>query len=192
VSWRFTRNVLLAFIPSVVIGLAFHDKIEALLSRPDIVAWALIAGGVAILLIERLVREAKVVGVAELPVRTALGVGLIQCIAMIPGVSRSGATIMGALSLGVERRTAAEFSFFLAVPTMMGATTLELLKNSKEIGTALSVGWDVIGVGFLVSFVVAILVIKAFVAIISRSGFGPFAWYRIVAGAAALVWLNLQ
>ncbi|HUD28513.1 MAG TPA: undecaprenyl-diphosphate phosphatase, partial [Novosphingobium sp.] len=103
------------------------------------------------------------------------------------GVSRSGATIMGALLMGVERRTAAEFSFFLAVPTMMGATTLELVKHHDALmaGTG-PVGWDEIAVGFFVSFVVALVVIKAFMAFVSKSGFAPFAWYRIVAGALAL------
>jgi undecaprenyl-diphosphatase len=127
--------------------------------------------------------------VAQLPVRQALGVGLFQCISMIPGVSRSGATIMGALAMGIERRTAAEFSFFLAIPTMLGATTLELWDNHDQLmsGTGV-VGWTEIAVGFVVSFVVALAVIRAFVAFVSRSGFAPFAWYRIVAGSLA-VWL---
>ena len=190
VSWRFVRNILVAFMPAAVIGLAFHKKVEALLSRPDVVAWALIVGGIAILAIERMVKHARVVGVAEVPLGTTIGIGFIQCLAMIPGVSRSGATIMGALSLGVERRTAAEFSFFLAVPTMLGATVLELAKNRAEIGTAGGVGWATIAIGFAVAFLVAIAVIKAFVAVISKRGFGPFAWYRILAGAAALIWLS--
>jgi undecaprenyl-diphosphatase len=109
---------------------------------------------------------------------------------MIPGVSRSGATIMGALSLGVERRTAAEFSFFLAVPTMLGATTLELLKHRHEmLAGAHGVGFGAVAVGFVVSFVVALVVVRGFVHYISRHGFAPFAWYRIVAGAVALAWL---
>jgi undecaprenyl-diphosphatase len=120
-----------------------------------------------------------------------IGIGLIQCISMIPGVSRSGATIMGALSLGVERRTAAEFSFFLAIPTMLGATVLELAKNGDKIATG-RVGWDEIGVGFVVSFVVAVLVIKWFVGIVSKHGFAPFAWYRIVAGIIAIAWLSVR
>jgi undecaprenyl-diphosphatase len=127
------------------------------------------------------------------PVGTTLGIGFIQCLAMIPGVSRSGATILGALSLGVERRTAAEFSFFLAIPTMLGATALELVKNHKALAAAGSVpgsvGWGEIGIGFFVSFIVALVVVKAFVGFVTRHGFGPFAWYRIVAGAAALAWL---
>ena len=118
---------------------------------------------------------------------------MIQCLAMIPGVSRSGATIMGGLSLGVERRTAAEFSFFLAIPTMVGATTLELVKHRDTLMAGASgVGFGAVAVGFVVSFVVAIVVVRAFVHYISRHGFAPFAWYRIVAGAVALVWLTMR
>lgn len=188
-SWRFLRNLVVAFIPAVVIGLALHDYIEVLLGSPKVVAWALIAGGVAILVIERLVREQRFRGIADIPLLRVVGVGFIQCIAMIPGVSRSGATIMGALSLGVERRTAAEFSFFLAIPTMLGATALEMVKKGDQL-TSAAVGWGDIALGFAISFVVAILVIKAFVGLVSRHGFGPFAWYRIIAGAAALIWIS--
>jgi undecaprenyl-diphosphatase len=191
VSWRFLRNLVVAFIPAAVIGLALHDKIEMLLGEPKVVAVALIVGGVAILIIERLIKSATIVGIAEIPLVRVIGIGFIQCISMIPGVSRSGATIMGALTLGVERRTAAEFSFFLAIPTMLGATTLELLKNHDKITTG-GVSWLDISIGFVVSFVVAILVIKWFVGIVSKHGFGPFAWYRIVAGAAALIWLTMK
>src|SRR5205085_11255278 len=120
---------------------------------------AFIVGGIAILLIEKMARRSDVVGVAEMPLTTAVGIGLIQCLAMIPGVSRSGATIMGGLSLGVERRTAAEFSFFLAIPTMLGATTLELVKHHDTLlAGASGVGFGAVAVGFVVSFVVAIIV----------------------------------
>jgi undecaprenyl-diphosphatase len=112
---------------------------------------------------------------------------------MIPGVSRSGATIMGALSLGVERRTAAEFSFFLAIPTMLGATTLEFAKHRHEIMAGASgVGFGAVAVGFVVSFLVALVVVRAFVHYISRHGFAPFAYYRIIAGGAALIWLAMR
>ena len=189
-SWRFVRNVLLGFLPSAILGFILLKHIEALLGDPKVVAVALILGGIAILVIERLVKRADVVGVAEMPLRTAVGVGLAQCLAMVPGVSRSGATIMGALSLGVERRTAAEFSFFLAIPTMLGATTLEYLKHRHDIMAGASgVGFGTVAVGFVVSFVVALVVVRAFVHYISKHGFAPFAWYRIVVGAAALVWL---
>ncbi len=191
VSWRFLRNLVIAFIPAAVIGLALHKQIEALLGEPMVVAWALILGGLAILAVERLAKSATIHGIAEIPLVRVIGIGFIQCISMIPGVSRSGATIMGALSLGVERRTAAEFSFFLAIPTMLGATVLELARNHDKI-TSGSVGWSEIGVGFVTAFVVALLVIKWFVGIVSKHGFAVFAWYRIVAGAAALIWLAMR
>jgi undecaprenyl-diphosphatase len=193
VSWRFVRNVLIGFLPSAILGFILLKHIEALLGDAMVVAIAFIVGGIAILVIEKLAKRSDTVGVAELPVRTAIGIGIAQCLAMIPGVSRSGATIMGALSLGVERRTAAEFSFFLAVPTMVGATTLEFAKHHDEIMAGASgVGFETIGVGFVVSFLVALVVVRAFVHYISKHGFAPFAWYRIAAGAAALVWLTLR
>jgi len=193
VSIRFVRNVLIGFLPSAVLGFILLKHIDALLKNAMVVAIALILGGIAILIIEKMAKRADTVGVAELPVGTAIGIGVAQCLAMIPGVSRSGATIMGALSVGVERRTAAEFSFFLAIPTMVGATTLELAKHHDEImAGAHGVGWGTIGVGFVVSFLVALVVVRGFVTYISRHGFAPFAWYRIVAGAAALVWLTLR
>ncbi|MFL6735161.1 MAG: undecaprenyl-diphosphate phosphatase [Sphingomicrobium sp.] len=182
----FTRNLLVAFLPAVVLGLALGDYIDALLENAVVVAWALIIGGVAILIVEKLARPREVDGVANLTMKQSVGVGLVQCLAMIPGVSRSGATILGAMSLGVDRKTAAEFSFFLAVPTLAGATVLQLFKHRAEV-TSDMFGW--IAIGSVVSFIVAIVVVKAFVAIITRYGFAPFAWYRIVAGGAALVWL---
>ena len=189
-SLRFVRNILLGFLPSAVLGFALKDYIDIMLGSPVIVGWALIAGGIAILVIERFAKQGPLTGVAELPARQALGVGVLQCISMIPGVSRSGATIMGALAMGIERRTAAEFSFFLAVPTMMGATALELWDSREALlaGTG-PVGWSEIAAGFVVSFLVALVVIRGFVAFVSKAGFGPFAWYRIAAGALALLLL---
>jgi undecaprenyl-diphosphatase len=183
---RFTTNVLIGFLPSAVVGALAYGAIKAMLNTPIIVAVALIVGGVAILLIERMVKNPSCDSVEGMPYRTALGIGIIQCLSMIPGVSRSGATIMGALTLGVERRTAAEYSFFLAIPTMMGATTLALWKARHEIGDSQATA---IAIGFVVSFVVAMIVIKWFLGVVTRHGFAPFAWYRIVAGSVALVWL---
>jgi undecaprenyl-diphosphatase len=191
ISWRFVRNLLLAFIPAGLIGLALHKQIEALLGQPRVVAVALILGGIAILVIERMVKRATIRGIGDIPVVRALGIGFIQCLSMIPGVSRSAATIMGALALGVERRTAAEFSFFLAVPTMLGATVLELAKNGHAIDAGAASLGD-IAIGMVVSFLVAIAVIRWFVGIVSRHGFAAFAWYRIVAGCVALVWLTMR
>ena len=186
-AFAFVRNILIAFLPAAVIGLAIHKQIEAMLGSATIVSVALIVGGIAILIIERVVKPGDIASVSAIPWKTALAIGFIQCLAMIPGVSRSGATILGALCLKVERRTAAEFSFFLALPTMAGATALELFKNRHDLGP---IGLPMIGLGMLVSFVVALVVIKAFLAIVTKRGFGPFAWYRILAGSAALAWLT--
>ena len=185
----FVRNIMLAFLPAAVLGVLLGDYIELMLGNAVLVAWALIIGGFAILIVERFARPEDCGGVAAVSMRQSAMIGLVQCLAMIPGVSRSGATILGAMSFGVDRKTAAEFSFFLAVPTLTGATALQLFKHWDEIPAG-QLGW--IGLGSLVSFVVAVVVVKAFVSIISRFGFAPFAWYRIVAGAAALVWLGMR
>ncbi len=185
----FIRNVLLGFLPAAVMGVLFIKAVEALLESPATVAVSLIIGGIAILWIERRMGAARVSGVEALSAGTSVKIGLGQCLAMIPGVSRSGATIMAALWLGVDRKTAAEFSFFLAVPTISGATVLMLWKNREALDAS---NLSAIGIGFAVSFVVALAVVKGFVALVSRYGFAPFAWYRIAAGSAALVWLALR
>jgi undecaprenyl-diphosphatase len=183
----FVRNLLLAFFPAVILGLLLGDQIDMMLESARVVAWALIVGGVAILAVEKYARPRESGGVAALSVRQSVMIGFIQCLAMVPGVSRSGATILGAMSLGVDRKTAAEFSFFLAVPTLTGATALQLLKHGDQLASGMA---GLIAIGFVVSFIVAIVVIKGFLAIVTRYGFGPFAWYRIVAGIVALVWLH--
>lgn len=190
ISWRFVRNIVIAFLPAGIIGFLLIKQIEHLLDNPLIVPVTMVLGGIAILVIERLVERTPIVGVAEMPAATALGIGVAQCLSMIPGVSRSAATIMGALSLGVERRTAAEFSFFLAVPTMVGATTLEFVKHRHDIlAGAHGVGFEAVAIGFVVSFLVAIVVVRVFVHYISRHSFAPFAWYRLVVGVLAFIWL---
>ena len=165
------------------------DIIDAMLENAVIVAWALIVGGFAILIVEKFAKPVECDGVSNVSLRQSVGVGLVQCLAMIPGVSRSGATILGAMSLGVDRKTAAEFSFFLAVPTLSGATAMQMFRHGDTLTSDMA-GW--IAIGSLVSFVVAIVVVKAFISIVTRFGFAPFAWYRIVAGAAALVWLSMR
>jgi undecaprenyl-diphosphatase len=192
-SWRFARNILVAFLPSAVLAVLFKDTVEALLGSAEVVGWALILGGIAILGIEKVARPGGYVPVSDIPLRKALGVGLAQCVSMIPGVSRSGATIMGALAMGIDRKTAAEFSFFLAVPTMIGASAFTLFNHGDELMSgSTTVGWAEIAIGFVVSFVVALAVIRGFVAYVSRHGFAPFAWYRIVVGVAAVAWLALR
>lgn len=187
---NFVRNLLVAFFPAVILGLAFGDVIETMLGNAVLVCWTLIIGGFAILAIERWAKPpATGAGVSGVPLRTSILVGLVQCLAMIPGVSRSGATILGAMAFGVDRKTAAEFSFFLAVPTLAGATVYQLYKQG---GNLTSHDFALIGIGSAVGFVVALVVVKVFVTIITRVGFAPFAWYRIVVGAAGLAWLTLR
>ncbi len=185
-SIAFVRNLLLAFFPAVVLGVALGDQIEAMLENAVVVAWALIAGGIGILIVERLAKTHNVLGISGVSVPQSIKIGLVQCLAMVPGVSRSGATIMGAMALGIDRRTAADFSFFLALPTLTGATALQLYKHRDAVSVN---DLELIAVGFTVSFIVALAVVKAFLAVVTRYGFAPFAWYRIVAGIAALVWL---
>ena len=186
-AFRFVRNLVVACIPAVVLGLLFGDYIEAMLGSAIIVAWALIIGGIAILILERTVKPQECGGVSGLSFRQSAMIGLVQCLAMIPGVSRSGATILGAMAFGVDRKTAAEFSFFLAMPTLGGATVYYLAKHHDRVTPEM---YGNIAIGSVVSFVVALIVVKLFVGFVTRYGFAPFAWYRIVAGAAALVWLN--
>ena len=189
----FTRNVLLGFLPSAIVGALAYKAIKVVLEAPTVgpvvVAVALIVGGVVILFVERVKPPAEPSSVEGMSWRIALGVGVVQCISMIPGVSRSGATIMGARAMGVDRGTATEYSFFLAIPTMLGATTLALWKGRHELGDAHLTS---IAIGFAVSFVVALAVIRWFVGIVGRHGFAPFAWYRIAAGTVALVALAVR
>ncbi len=182
----FTRNVALGFAPALLVGFFAYDMIRLLLDSPVVVCVALIAGGIVILLIERAARPVSATSVEAMSWRTAAGIGAVQCMAMVPGVSRSGATIMGGLLMGLDRKTAAEFSFFLAVPTMAAATVYALWKSRAELTNDSLV---LIAIGFAVAFVSALAVVKALVAVVSRYGFAPFAWYRIVIGSIALVWL---
>jgi undecaprenyl-diphosphatase len=187
---NFVRNLLVAFFPAVLLGLALGDIIETMLGNAVLVCWSLIIGGIAILAIERWANPpAEGPGVSGVPLRTAVLIGLVQCLAMIPGVSRSGATILGAMAFGVDRKTAAEFSFFLAVPTLSGATVYQLAKYGSGL-TAHDM--ELIGIGSAVGFVTALVVVKIFVAVVTKIGFAPFAWYRIVAGSIGLAWLTLR
>lgn len=190
VAVRFVRNLLVAFMPAAAIGLAAKDQIDAMLESPLVVAWALLVGGVAMLGLERTVRPGEDTGVGDVPLAKAIGIGFIQCLAMVPGTSRSGATILGALAMGVGRKTAAEFSFFLAIPTMLGAATVKIASEPEKLlaGNGL-IGWGEIALGLLAAFLTALVVIRAFVTYVSRFGFAPFAYYRILIGGAALVWL---
>jgi undecaprenyl-diphosphatase len=186
---RFATAILVAFLPAAIIGAAAHNYIKSVLFSPTVVATALIVGGIAILVIERFAQRPRVKSIDEVDLKTALLIGLCQCFAMVPGVSRAGATIMGARVFRVDRATAAEFSFFLAMPTMLGATVYDLYKNWSTLS------WDgggVIALGFVAAFVSAALVVRAFLHFISRHGFTVFAWYRIALGALALALLLMR
>jgi undecaprenyl-diphosphatase len=177
-------NLLIAFLPAAIVGFLIHDWIKLYLFNPVTVAWALLIGGIVILLIEKWDPAVIVEDADHIPPRKALGIGLAQVLSLFPGVSRSGATIMGARSLGLSRRAATEFSFFLAIPVMFAATGYDLLKSRATLTAADA---PVFAVGFVVSFISALYVVKAFLAFISRRSFAGFAWYRIVFGALLLV-----
>lgn len=186
---RLALNVVIAFLPAAVVGVLAHDFIKAVLFSPWVVSAALIVGGVAILVIERTQKDHSITAVEDISPGRALAVGFFQCIAMIPGMSRAAATIMGALLVGVNRPAAAEFSFLLAIPTMFGATLYDLYKNR---GTLTSDGMEFIAVGFVVSFIVALIVVKWLLRYISNHDFSAFAYYRIVVGIAMLGILLLR
>jgi len=185
---RLVLNLVIGTIPAVVIGLPTEDWIEQRLFKPFPVALALIGGGFAILLVERFCRTAAVHEVDRIPVGKALGVGLFQVLAILfPGFSRSGATILGGLALGISRKAATEFSFFLAIPTMFGASVVKLV-GVREVISASDVPF--FAVGFVVSFVSALFVVRWLLIYVAHRAFTPFAYYRIAFGAIllALYW----
>ena len=177
-------NLAIAFVPAALTGFLIYDWMKEHLFNPLTVAWALLVGGVIILLIEKWDPPEVVADVDHIPMRKALGIGVAQVLSLFPGVSRSGATIMGARSLGLSRRAAAEFSFFLAIPVMVVATGYDLFKSRDTLSAADA---PVFAVGFIVSFLSAIVVVKAFLGFVSRHSFRPFAWYRIAFGALLLL-----
>jgi undecaprenyl-diphosphatase len=183
---RFALAVIVAFLPAAVLGAIFHDFIKNVLFSPWVVVTTLVLGGIAILLIERMAPRPRYRTVEGLPMGTALGIGFCQAIAMIPGVSRAGATILGAEMLGVDRRVATEFSFYLAIPTMLGATVLDLFKSRHELTTS---GIGLIALGFITAFIVAIPVVRGLIGFVGRYGLTPFAWYRIALGILWGAWL---
>ena len=176
-------NVMIAFLPAAVVGLLTHSYIKAHLFNPITVAGALIAGGIAILVIERMDHRSHVKTVETITMKQALATGFAQCLSLFPGVSRSGATIMGGLVIGFDRRVAVDFSFFLAIPTMFAATLYELVKNFHSLSSS---DIPLFAVGFVVAFFSALVVIKAFLGFVARHDFKGFAYYRIVFGLLVL------
>ena len=183
---RFVLGVLVAFLPAAFIGAALHDFIKTVLFNPWIVCMTLIAGGFVLLVVDAFPLKVTETDATKFPLSMYAKIGFVQCLAMVPGVSRSGATIVGAMLMGADKRAAAEFSFFLAMPTMAGAFAYDLLKNYKILTTD-----DVtaIVIGFIAAFVSALFVVKTFLGYISSHGFAPFAWWRIIVGAAGLAGL---
>ena len=180
---RFTGHLIIAFLPAAVLGLLFYKIIKGYLFNPLTVATMLILGGLLILYIEKRAYHPRLNSVEEMSWKDALKVGFAQSLAMIPGTSRSGATIMGGLIFGLSRKTATEFSFFLAIPTMLAATVYDVYKN----WALLSVNdLPVFAVGFVASFLAAMVAVKAFIKFVSNNSFAPFAWYRIAFGLVVL------
>ena len=190
--WRamydFYARLVVGVLPAVVLGLAFNDFIESNLGNVQLVAWMLIIGGVFMLFCDRIFNKGS--EDTKLTYKRALVIGLVQCISMIPGVSRSMATIVGGMSQRLTRKAAAEFSFFLAVPTMFGATCLETYKlMTHESGSILVQGDNLqtLIIGSVVAFIVAILAIKFFINYVTKYGFAAFGWYRIVVGLIIII-----
>lgn len=189
-TMRLWKLVIIGVLPAVVLGLLFDDLIDQYLFRPGVVAVTLLVWGVAILVIETLYknRQARLATVHDFDWRTAVLIGLFQCLAMVPGTSRSAATIIGAMLIGSSRTAAAEFSFFLAIPTMLGATLLKIVKNGLSFTLT---QWGIVLLGAAVSFVVAMIVIRAFMGFIQKHDFRPFGVYRIVLAALVLIFIVL-
>ncbi len=193
VEMRFMRNLIVAFLPSAIIGFLFIKAIKALFFQPEVVAVTLILGGFIMLWVERRRPAGHAAGPAvtastleSISWKQALAVGCAQCLAMVPGTSRSGATIIGGMLAGINRKTATEFSFFLAMPTMLAAAGYDMLKNASLISQADMLA---IAVGFTSAFFSALIVVRAVLAFISKHTYRAFGWYRIVLGVIVAIWL---
>jgi undecaprenyl-diphosphatase len=185
---RFVIGLLVAFLPAAVIGAAAGSYIKTYLFNPWVVCFSLIVGGAILLWVDQLDLDPRQYDAMKFPLPMYLTIGFAQCLAMIPGVSRSGASIVGAMLLGADKRAAAEFSFFLAIPTMVGAFAYDLYKNRADM-TADHIG--LIAIGFVVSFVTAIIVVKTFLNYVTRHGFALFAWWRVIVGTLGLIALAM-
>ena len=188
---RLWAKVILGVVPAVILGLLFGDFIDEKLFDPKVVMTTLFVWGLFILLIEGKKKTPQIHSVNEISYRLAFFIGLIQCLAMIPGTSRSAATIIGAMLLGCSRKAAAEFSFFLAIPTMLGATGLKLLKMLIRGTKFGGQQWMLLGLGCFLSFVFALLVIRLFMGYIKKHDFRVFGWYRILLSAVLFVYFIL-
>ncbi|WP_298371300.1 undecaprenyl-diphosphate phosphatase [Bradyrhizobium sp. B097] len=185
---RFVIGVLVAFLPAVVIGLIAGKYIKEFLFNPWVVCFTLIVGGAVLLWVDQLDLKVYEDDATRFPLLMYFWIGVAQCLAMIPGVSRSGASIVAAMLLGADKRSAAEFSFFLAIPTMVGAFAYDFYKNR---GDFTSDNLSVIAVGFVVSFITAMIVVRAFLNFVTRRGFTFFAWWRVIVGTLGLIALAM-
>lgn len=179
----FVLGVLIAFLPAALIGAVMHSTIKTVLFNPFVVCISLISGGLVLLAVDEMQFDTKHEDISTFTPLMCLKIGLFQCLAMIPGVSRSGATIVGAMLSGASKRAAAEFSFFLAMPTMAGAFAYDLMKNYKLLTFEDTAA---IGIGFVMAFITGLIVVKSLLAYVSRRGFALFAWWRIVVGSFGL------
>ena len=189
-SFNFYLKLLVAFIPAAVFGFLLSDKIDEMLESPLTVAISLVVGGVILLFVDKWFNKPTIHEEKEISYAKAFQIGLFQCLAMIPGTSRSGASIVGGMSLKLSRKVAAEFSFFLAVPTMFAATAKKLLDFYKEGHTITTHEVQVLAVGNIVAFIVALLAIKSFIGYLNKNGFKVFGWYRIIAGLIIIALLQ--
>jgi undecaprenyl-diphosphatase len=185
---RFVIGVLVAFLPAVIIGLIAGKYIKEFLFNPWVICFSLIVGGAILLWVDQLDHKPHEHDATKFPLPMYLTIGFAQCLAMIPGVSRSGASIVAAMLLGADKRAAAEFSFFLAIPTMIGAFAYDFYKNRADMN-ADHIG--IVAIGFVVSFVTAIIVVKTFLSYVTRNGFGLFAWWRVIVGTLGLIALAM-
>jgi undecaprenyl-diphosphatase len=184
-SQRLVINLLVAFMPAAVLGLAFHGAIKHYLFSPITVAFALIIGGIMILFIEKKLPKVDTHSVDDMDWKHALKVGCVQCLALFPGFSRAGATIMGGLLFGLSRKTATEFSFFLAIPIMVAATVLDVAKSGNLLSKD-DIG--IFAIGFITAFISALIAVRVLIRFVSTNDFKVFAWYRIIFGAIVLLY----
>ncbi len=186
---RFVIGILIAFFPAMVIGAAAYNIIKAVLfETPLLICIMLVLGGIVLLWVDRWAKEPRYDDITQFPLPVYFKIGLFQCLSMVPGTSRSGATIVGGLLLGADKRAAAEFSFFLAMPTMAGAFAYDLYKNYNLLTTA---DVKIIGAGFIAAFVAALFVVRRLLAYVSRRGYSLFGWWRIFVGTVGMVTLLL-
>ncbi|TKC07937.1 undecaprenyl-diphosphate phosphatase [Pedobacter polaris] len=188
-SINFYIKLIVAFIPAAIFGVLLSDKIDAMLESPLTVGISLVVGGVILLFVDKWFNNPTINEEPEINYLTALKIGFFQCLAMIPGVSRSGASIVGGMSQKLSRKVAAEFSFFLAVPTMFAATGKKLLDFYKDGHTISTEQMQILAFGNIVAFIVALLAIKSFIGYLNKNGFKIFGWYRIIVGLVIIALL---